>query len=163
MTKYSYFNSGLYEDAFYTKHHIDFYNDHNAHEDIEYDSILLAQYYQDAFDLDDMTDHERSSEAVDELFWHALSYFTIYFEPLIFDVVMALECGLTPFTYKNINMLALSGCGMDLSPKLDAYQLLVHNSIDKNSKLFSAPSANEYFEYVVGKKVMAMVLQAISE
>lgn len=168
MARYKYFNSGLYEDAFYTKHKIDFNNDDNAHEDIEYNSALLAEYYQDDCDFDN-TDENNSEndeclEQVDELFWDALSYWAVYFEPLIFDEAIALECGLIPFAYRGINMLALAGCGMDLSPKLDAYQALVHNTIDKNSRLFSTSGrVSEYFEYVVGKKITERVLQVISE
>ena len=45
MTRY--FNSGLYEDAFYTKHQIDLYNDCGVYENIEYDRQLLAEYYKD--------------------------------------------------------------------------------------------------------------------
>jgi hypothetical protein len=40
MTRY--FNSGLYEDAFYTKHQIDLHNDCDVYENIEYNLLLLA-------------------------------------------------------------------------------------------------------------------------
>ena len=33
-----YFNSGLYAEAFYTKHNIDFYSDNIVYEDIEYNN-----------------------------------------------------------------------------------------------------------------------------
>ena len=42
---------------------------------------------------------------------------------------------------------------MDLSPRLDAYQVLTNNTIDKNSQFFSVVN-REYFEYVVGKEIM---------
>ena len=71
----------------------------------------------------------------------ALTYWTIYFEPLCFDIDIALKCGLTPFTYYSnstdeLELLALSGCGMDLSPKLEAYQALTHKTVDKYSTLY---------------------------
>ena len=164
MARYKYFNSGIYEDAFYTKHKIDFYNDHNAHENVEYDFELLAEHYKADLYFAYSDDNDKWEQEINERFWDALSHWTIYFEPLIFNEKIALKCGLTPFTYKGINMLALSGCGMDLSPKLDSYQVLSHNTIDQNSKFVSLGYRDiDYFEYVVGKKITEIVLQAISE
>ena len=76
-----------------------------------------------------------------------------------FNEAVALECGLTPFSYKGKNMLALSGCGTDLTPTLDAYQALVHKTIDSNSRFFST---DKYFEYLVGEDLAKKVLEAIS-
>ena len=45
-----FFNRGLYEDAFYTKHRIDFYADRTACEEVEYNRELLAEYYNSSFD-----------------------------------------------------------------------------------------------------------------
>ena len=166
MTRY--FNSGLYEDAFYTKHQIDLYNDCGVYENIEYDRQLLAEYYLAEYYKDDMVfsysaDNDKWEQEIDELFWDALSHWTIYFEPLVFDKETALKCGLTPFTYKGKNLLALSGCGMDLSPRLDAYQALSHKTIDRNSRLFfTANRSDKYFEYVVGKELAEEVLKAIA-
>ncbi len=160
MTRY--FNSGLYEDPFYIKHQIDFYEDSDFHENVEYNSQLLADHYKTDYGFE-YSDEDDAWEQVSETFWDALSYWCVYFEPVVFDEEIALECGLTPFTYKGKNMLALSGCGMDLSPRLDAYQALAHNTIDKHSRFFStANQADEYFEYVVGKEVAKKVLKAIS-
>lgn len=160
MSKY-FFDSGLYEDIFYTKHKIDFNNDSSAYVYIEYDNELLAEHYQKLFDFEYIDEDDRW-EKVDEEFWNALSYWPVYFEPLIFNEEAALECNLTPFTYKGVNMLALSGCGMNLSPKLDAYQALTHNSIDRNSILLDSTNEREkYFEYVVGEETTKKVWHAI--
>ncbi|WP_367364111.1 hypothetical protein [Candidatus Tisiphia endosymbiont of Nedyus quadrimaculatus] len=157
MTKY--FNSGLYELTFYAKHEIDYHTD-TIIEDIEYNMELLMEYY--APDLEEYKDENDKWDAVEEIFWDNLSYWSTYFKPLIFDEKVALECGLTPFTYKGIDMLALSGCGMNLSPKLDAYQVLVHNTIDRCSTFFSKDNqGDKYFEYVVGKDVTNRVRQAL--
>ena len=95
-----------------------------------------------------------------EQFWESLSLWLIYFEPIIFNEAIALECGLTPFTHEGKGMLALSGCGMDLSPRLDSYQALVDGTIDKHSRFFSNPN---YFESVVGGKDMVQrVREAVS-
>jgi hypothetical protein len=56
-------------------------------------------------------------------------------------------------------LIAISLCGSDLSPRLDAYQALTNNTIDENSYLFSD---FDYFQSVVGKELTEKVLQAIS-
>ena len=161
MTRY--FNSGLYEDAFYTKHQIDLYNDCSVYENIEYDRQLLAEYYKDDMVFSYSADNDKWEQEIDQLFWDALSHWTMYFEPLVFDKETALKCGLTPFTYKGKNLLALSGSGMDFSPRLDAYQALSHKTIDRNSRLFfTANRSGKYFEYVLGKELAEEVLKAIS-
>ena len=161
MTRY-FFNSGLYETVFYTQHKIDFYDDHTACEEVEYNSALLATHYTDDLGLE-YRDEDDQWEQVDQIFWENLSYWPVYFEPLVFNEEIALECGLTPFSYKDINMLALSGCGMDFSPRLDAYQALSHNTIDKHSRFFaSANECDKYFEYVVGEAITKKVFTAIS-
>lgn len=88
-------------------------------------------------------------EYLDERFndTETLAYWTVYFEPDYFDPEMAHECGLLPFTYKGTELLALGGCGMDLSPKLDKYQALVSGTIDSGSQAFRQP---DYFDYVAG-------------
>lgn len=158
----NHFDSGLYTDPFYTKHQLDFCSDHSLMEKVEFNDELLAQHYQDHYDFiyDDEENECDKWEQVNEQFWDALSYSRIYFEPMIFDEKIALECGLTPFTYQEKGMLALSGCGMDLSAKLDTYQALVHCTIDKCSKLFTT-CARDYFEYVVGKDATRRVLEAV--
>ena len=161
MTRY--FNSGLYEDAFYTKHQIDLYNDCGVYENIEYDRQLLAEYYKDDMVFSYSADNDKWEQEIDELFWNALSHWTIYFEPLVFDEEIALKCGLTPFIYKDKNLLALSGFGIDFSPRLDAYQALTHKTIDRNSRFFfTANRPDKYFEYAVSKELAEEVLKAIS-
>ncbi|WP_322777544.1 hypothetical protein, partial [Candidatus Megaera venefica] len=58
-----------------------------------------------------------------------------------------------------LSLLALSGWGADLSPKLDAYQGLIHKTIDENSCLFSD---FDYFQGLLGENLTNKVLQAIS-
>lgn len=81
-----------------------------------------------------------------------LAYWTIYFIPTMVmeDWELAHKVGLTPFKYQDRFMLALGGCGMDLSPKLDAFQALSNGTIPNGSKLITD---KKYFEYVVGKKI----------
>lgn len=74
-----------------------------------------------------------------------MAYWTIYFKPAIRDYDLAWNAGLYPFEYDGEFYVALGGCGMDLSPKLDAYQASVSNSIPSDSTVFSDLS---YFDYV---------------
>lgn len=88
----------------------------------------------------------------------SLAYWTIYFKPRCEDIEVALECGLVPFYYNEEFYLALGGCGMDLSPKLDAYQALVANTIPKDSQFFRQM---DYFEHVAGKELTKKVKKSI--
>jgi len=160
MTKY--FKSGLCEGkAFYTKHELNFASNTNLWEDVEYNKELLAQHYQDHYYFTyDEEDEGDKWDQVYEQFWEALSYWNAYFEPMVFNEDIALECGLTPFTYKGDHMLALSACGMDLSPRLEAYQALVHGTIDERSKLLSK-QGREWFEQVMGYEITQKALISI--
>lgn len=161
MTRY--FNSGLYEDAFYTKHQLSLHNNWNVYKNIEYDRHLLAEYHKDKLYFSYSDNNDKGEQEIDELFWNALSHCSIYFEPLVFDEEIALKCGLTPFIYKDKNLLALSGCGIDFSPRLDAYQALTHKTIDRNSRFFfTANRPDKYFEYAVSKELAEEVLKAIA-
>ncbi len=102
----------------------------------------LEHGYASEFDDKD----EARIQAANELFEN-LAYWTLYFAPEFEEVETALKCGLTPFRFYDedagdVFFLALSGSGMDLSPKLDAYQALTSGTIDPGSKLFRQP---DYF------------------
>ena len=102
--------------------------------------------------------HEELRELAIENLYDALGYWLIYYEPEIVDVSVAIEVGLIPFYVGEHFFLALGGCGMDLSPRLDAYQALTDHTIDPSSKFFSdAP----YFAYVVGHDVYLRVCRAL--
>jgi hypothetical protein len=88
----------------------------------------------------------------------SLAYWTIYFKPDIEDVEVALKCRLTPFYYDDELYLALGGCGLDLKPKLDAYQMLTSDNIPAGSNVLRGRD-NSYFEYVVGKDVTKEALE----
>ncbi len=109
---------------------------------------LVAEGYND--EGDDVNIADRLHEE--------LAYYTIYYEPEVMKEEVAVECGLTPFTYSNTQgsmyLLALSGFGMDLTPKLDAYQALVHGAISPDSFYFKQRS---YFVSVVGENITQRV------
>lgn len=87
-----------------------------------------------------------------------LAYWTIYFSPCRKDDKIARDCGLFPFEYDGEFYLALGGCGMDLSPKLDAYQALTDGTIPKGSQFIEQP---DYAKYVVGEETYNKVMEAI--
>jgi hypothetical protein len=94
-----------------------------------------------------------------------LGYWTTYFEPYYFNEEIAYKCNLTPFRYvrdhEDRELLALGGCGMDLSPKLDAYQAMIDGTIDRNSTLLRYPET-DYFSYVVGEENTKEAIKCIT-
>lgn len=93
--------------------------------------------------LEDILSESRDEEM------EGLSYWTIYWSEYDgkIDVEAAEKAGLIAFEYNDRQYLALGGCGMDLSPKLDAYIAFTRDRIPENSKFFSD---RNYFNHVVG-------------
>ena len=153
----NYYNSGLYMESFFTKHkHLGLDYDYLLDEMLGCNYHLFLKHYSD--DLDYKNDDDLK-EQISNLFLENIDYYPTYFQPLIFNEEIALECSLTPFTHDGLSLLALSGWGADLSPKLDAYQGLTHKTIDENSCLFSD---FDYFQGLLGENLTNKVLQAIS-
>jgi len=155
-----FYDSGLYQPPFFSKHKIEYNKICSGIDDISYNFALLSGYYIDR--TEDQDDEDKIREIVEESFFEALSYWPIYFEPLAFNEHIALECDLIPFVFEDIKLLALAGCGMDLSPKLDAYQVLTCGMIDKRSKYFGKGDKG-YFKHVVGKSVYEQIGQILAK
>lgn len=162
----NYRDSGLYMESYFTKvYHIwEQIQKNREYELVDYNRDLFKAHYGD--DSEDNSDEgdDENDEELNSLFWEGLSYKTVYFKPLKYNEEIAFECGLIPFKYRSeyedLELLALGGVGIDLSPTLDAYQALTDGAIDRGSKLFSE---KRYFEYVVGKELTEKVLKAICE
>ena len=155
---YRYFNSGIHEKPYFTtiNNLLNEIKRNDEYDLVKYDQDLFKRYYGDDFsDLDEI----EQNDALIDYFWEKLSYWEIYFQPLKYNEEIAHECGLIPFKYNNLELLALGGCGMDLFPRLDAYQALTDGTIDKQSKLFREKS---YFEQVVGTDLTKEVIKVIS-
>ena len=155
-----FYDSGLYQPPFFRKHRIEYNKICACIGDTSYNLALLSNYYQDL--IEDEDNEDRIREIIEESFFEALSYWPIYFEPLVFNEKTALECGLIPFVFEDIKLLSLAGYGMDLLPKLEAYQVLTCGMIDKRSKYFhKREKAN--FEHVVGQSVYEQMVQILAK
>ena len=177
MAKFS--NSGLYKQPFYKK-----VSDLVYDQDFLLDTLcdnyeVFFKHY--ASEIEELGETKsKIINQITDLLLLKLYGERLYFEPLIFNPDIALECGLIPLTTPNIrinnnslyrsckdfiNVLILpSGTFLKiwterLYPKLDAYQALTDNSIDKESYLFKDL---EHFEAVVGKSLTQKVVNAIS-
>jgi hypothetical protein len=87
----------------------------------------------------------------------SLGYWTIYYHPAIEDNETAVKCDLTPFYHQNKHYLALGDCGLDLTPRLDAYQMLTARNVPADSDALHNP---EYFTRVLGENLAAEALAA---
>jgi len=114
--------------------------------------------FPDAVIRETMQDHDVRRDDAEFLLREALGYWTFYYQPEIEDVEVAIKVGLIPFYYKDRFYLALGGYGMDLSPKVDAYQAITQGTIEPYTTLLSDP---KYFKWVVGPKVFKEVLGRI--
>ena len=103
-------------------------------------------------------DIQYPNETFNEL--EALSYWTIYFQPRIENEELAWKLNLIPFWFDDTFYLALGGCGMDLSPKLDAYQALTDGTVPSSS-MFRNNRDHEYAKHVVGEETFNKVLETI--
>jgi len=103
----------------------------------------------------ELSPSELEERAHDQLM-EDLAYWTIYFKPDHENIEAAIKSGLTPFYFHDELYLALAGCGMDLSPKLDAYQMLTTGTAPSRSSIFRH---KDYFEDVVGKKTAEEALR----
>jgi hypothetical protein len=118
------------------------------------------------FDNQDMQEYALALYGIDDIYdecniGEALAYWTTFFSPCTEDEDVAWEVGLIPFWYDGDLYLALGGCGMDLSPKLDAYQALVAGSVPSGSRFLSAINVS-YCKSVVGADVYERVMEKIA-
>jgi hypothetical protein len=123
-------------------------------EDLTLDTVSENRVIMDALDLSEDSIEEKYgiSNAMD-----TLAYWTIYYEPWVQDEDAAWRSGLFPFKYEGKFLLALGGCGMDLSPKLDCYQALTRGTIDRGSTLFSQVSYFDYVSHVKSNEILKKV------
>lgn len=159
--------SGIHNEAFYIKHYIpDFHI-----EDHIYDFIVSKKAIEE--ELDNLDSDDYNSE--DEMYYCArhnveescLMYNYAY-EPVTFDEDIAIMCRLIPFTIidedgDKYEILSFGGAGMDMTYKLEAYQLLVDRSYDEYSNF--AKHGIKYFENYFGANsdIMNRIKEIVKE
>ncbi len=148
------------DQTFFKKIILDFnINDTTESMGIKYNLYQYAGYYSLIKGIE-ITPPIKSK--VEEIIWQNISFNTTYYEPRIYDSLIALKCNLLPFVWQGHQLLASS-----LNPywqhiiniRLDAYQALTHKTIYKKSLLFTEFN---FFERVIGKELTKKILEATS-
>lgn len=133
----------------------------------EFDNLDEAKEYieeQKEEWIENQPEFEDLEKKCDEIYWN---YAWKYYDDDI-DVELAQQLGLVVIDVREGNnvdggtYLTLNGCGMDLSPKLIAYQALQFGYIDSQyvSKL-RTKNDREYFKYVVGENNYKQVIEKL--
>ena len=145
-------SSGIHIEPFYRDHNL---NKFNLSEtlfngvDVEI-SDLVYDNERSNYDLENFDNNEEV--LMDELRHSVLDDCLMYnyvYEPRIFDEEVAIMCHLIPFKiitdeYEDLELLSFGGCGMDMTYKLEAYQLLADGTYDPCSNF--AEKGIAYFE-----------------
>jgi len=76
------------------------------------------------------------------------------------DAEMAKDCGLLPFHDKGTNIHLILGCPDGEIARLDAYQVLTHGTIDRQSTFFTD---KEHFTSIVGKDIVDQMEKILYE
>ena len=173
----NFYNSGLYTTPFYKKTSNLIFDQDFLSDTLSSNYDVFFKYY--SYKIEEIGQGESEvARQIMDLLLDKISGELLCFEPLKFNIEIALKCGLIPLVAPDIkinNNQLLRSCHsflnivilssdleariMDLSPRLDAYQALTDYSIDEASYLFSDP---ESFESVLGKTLTKQVLDAVS-
>lgn len=146
-------DSGLHNELFYTTINIPY--DEIDIENIEWDRELHKKYSLDEDDLIDLSEDE-IDDMVNEDFYQSAFMYNYYrkVEKYDYDEEDAYKCDLIPLTllgqHEDSYLLSLGGCGMDLSPKLDAYFFLQTGKMDPASTYFRQ---KDYFKSLVPTEI----------
>ena len=155
--------NGIYE-TFYKQVPLDLIvNQHDFYDHLEFNEELLLKNC--SHNVEDFENEEEFIEEVRSDYIERIHFIPTLYSPACdydYDEQIAYDCGLIPFKYKDFNLLALGGCGQDLSPRLDAYQALISGTVDRNCNIQSKDKAVlEWYEYILGSKVLDQILNAL--
>lgn len=150
-------SSGIHIEPFYSKHNLTkFKLSETLFNGVDVEiSDLVYDNERSNYDLENFDNDEEA--LMDELRHSVLDDYLMYnyvYEPRIFDEESAIMCHLIPFKlitdeYEDLELLSFGGCGMDMTYKLEAYQLLADGTYDPRSNF--AEKGITYFEYYYGK------------
>lgn len=152
--------SGLYIEPFFEKVNLEHFNLEENWEDIEIPQFLIEKEFREVtnrprkkIDFDNLSsaDEEIYYDCKNSLMDSTLVLSTVY-KPITYNEEIADLCDLIPFSirtsYEDYELLSLGGCGMNMSYKLEAYQLLVDSSYDEHG--YFAEKGITYFEKYYG-------------
>ena len=146
--------SGLYDTPFYITEHIRAYD--ICLDSIEFNMDLAKHHILDRDDYENATD-EYFEDEVRQEFYEKIFMYNYYrkVDKNDYNEEDAYKCNLIPFQltgdYEDTYCLAFGGCGMDLSPRLDAYYFLQTGKMDPSSRYFSADK--DYFKSLVSEEI----------
>ena len=145
-------DSGLHNTPFYITRYFSRY-----FQEVTWNRELHIEYGIDEDDLIDLTEDEIDNVVTTD-FYEAIEMYNYYrqVEQCDYNEEDAYKCNLIPFRYfdgdanEDIYLLALGGCGMDLSPKYDAYFFLQTGNMDPASTYFRD---KDYFKSLVSTEI----------
>ncbi len=147
-----FYPSGIHRPPFYRKY--------------EVDDVVHNEYFWDHFELDvefyktRYTKEELKGWAEDDVeynmkkdLYEDIENNCYLYSPLInkIDLNLAISCGLLPFEWCGIGMLAL-GENTDPLERLDIYQIISDGTVDDRSPILSTVNSDKY-KSVVGKEL----------
>ena len=150
-------DSGLHNTPFYITKYISQDKINMEIDNIEWDRELHREYSIDEDDLTELSEDEIDERVREDFYQDAFIYnYYRQVEECDYDEEDAYKCKLIPFTIYDYDentttyLLGLGGCGMDLSPKYDAYHFLQTGKMDQNSKYFRDKN---YFKSLVSDEI----------
>ena len=142
--------------SFYKTHKISFDICASRLRDVDYNFTLLARHYLNV----DVSSYDNleliKDKVISALSWD-LSTWDLYFEPLIFDEKISLECALIPFSFGGVKLLSLTGHRVYYAYRIDAYEVLTCSRMNKDSGYFKE-NQKPYFRYIVGEDVYQRIV-----
>ena len=129
--------------------------------DVDYNFTLLARHYLNV-DVSSYDNLELIKDKVISVLSWDLNTWDLYFEPLIFDEKIALECALIPFSFRGVKLLSLTQHRVYYAYRIDAYEVLTCGSLNKNSGYFKE-NERPYFRYIVGEDVYQRIVRVLEE
>lgn len=126
---------------------------------VDYHFALLARHYLNV----DICSYDNleliRDKVISALSWD-LSTWDLYFEPLMFDEKIALECALIPFSFRGVKLLSLTQHRVYYAYRIDAYEVLTCGSLNKDSGYFKE-NEKPYFRHIVGDSVYRQIVRIL--
>jgi hypothetical protein len=184
MTKF--YNSGLGEVSIYSKQYgqypfytayylSDYFSDSCLTEqekvtcllkEINYNLPLLTKHYRTTCGINygnSKDIHQKIRDQFELNLTKSLNWHWNYYESLVWDENIAIECDLVPFQFGGMNLLSAGWLNNEINfLKLESYELLVHNTIDENGDFFDSLD-EDYIISVLKKETVEKVLNRLSQ